>query len=506
MSGLRWRLVALCAVICTAAVLFSIQSAGTVTADEQGSSKPTKSAPQSSKTATAKAKKAAAEKAKAAAKKAKKKNEKSTKESDAQDQQNAASAGPSSSATSGGTSRSYGSGTTGSLAGGGAGGATSAGSSAGIGGGGGGANVGGAGVNPGGGKLGAAAAAKPTMPDPEVVRKVVDVQNRHSPEILKQEGIVGTATGLTKDGNVVFRVYTNGAGKPVIPESIEGTKTEVVVCGPIFPLDGFAGLPQFDPKVRQRRPIPIGVSAANLDSPDCTQSNCYSGTLGCRLKARDGSGYYALSNNHVFGGENQGSRGNVIVQPSPGDNSCRCDRTDAIGDLFRLKPLDVITIVGGLVNVPVNIMDAAIIKVSDQTVSNRTLPDGYGVPRTTPVTGPFLGMQVQKYGRTTGYTKGTIVSVNFITTPIAYPDAGGAAVFAQQLVVVGNGGAFSAPGDSGSLVVNGERFPVGLLFAGNSVLTVISPIQPVLDEFGMDIDGDDSDFVPPGKIGSAVPN
>src|SRR5262245_19621211 len=58
-------------------------------------------------------------------------------------------------------------------------------------------------------------------PNPEVVKKVMDVQTRNTPKLLAQKGIVGTATGLDDDGNVVIRVYTTGADDTEFLKTIE---------------------------------------------------------------------------------------------------------------------------------------------------------------------------------------------------------------------------------------------------------------------------------------------
>ena len=60
--------------------------------------------------------------------------------------------------------------------------------------------------------------------------------------------------------------------------------------------------------------------------------------------------------------------------------------------------------------------------------------------------------------------------------------------FAGQISI--SPGPFSAPGDSGSLVVTqGGNEPVGLLFAGGDGLTIATPIDLVLQRFGVTIDG-----------------
>ena len=58
---------------------------------------------------------------------------------------------------------------------------------------------------------------------------------------------------------------------------------------------------------------------------------------------------------------------------------------------------------------------------------------------------------------------------------------------------------FSAPGDSGSLIVTqGGNQPVALLFAGDGQLTIGNPIIPVLQRFGVTIDGAPPGDGPPG--------
>jgi len=90
-----------------------------------------------------------------------------------------------------------------------------------------------------------------------------------------------------------------------------------------------------------------------------------------------------------------------------------------------------------------------------------------------------LGMKVQKVGRTTGHTRGEIVGVRS-TSYVSYGQEG-TAKFEKQFVVRGlNGSNFSAGGDSGSLVLDMDNRPVGLLFAGGGSDTIINPIEFVV--------------------------
>jgi hypothetical protein len=87
---------------------------------------------------------------------------------------------------------------------------------------------------------------------------------------------------------------------------------------------------------------------------------------------------------------------------------------------------------------------------------------------------------VKKSGRTTGYTEGRIVQVD-VTSQVAYGP--GQATFHGQLMA----SAMSAPGDSGSAVLDAENYIVGLLFAGSDSATLINPIHPVLQVLDVNI-------------------
>jgi hypothetical protein len=99
-----------------------------------------------------------------------------------------------------------------------------------------------------------------------------------------------------------------------------------------------------------------------------------------------------------------------------------------------------------------------------------------------------VNQAVQKGGRTTGCTKGTVSAIN-ATINVSYSD--GVARFVNQIVITGRRGAFSKSGDSGSLIVtdNADANPVALLFAGGQTTTIGNPINAALSAMGVTIDG-----------------
>jgi hypothetical protein len=90
--------------------------------------------------------------------------------------------------------------------------------------------------------------------------------------------------------------------------------------------------------------------------------------------------------------------------------------------------------------------------------------------------------KVHKFGRTTGYTVGTVVS---IATDIKVGYDTGTFTFTNQILIVGSHRSkFSDSGDSGSLILNRQdNAAVGLLFAGSDTHTIANHIDDVLDYF-----------------------
>lgn len=312
-------------------------------------------------------------------------------------------------------------------------------------------------------------------PDNPIVKAVMEVQNRHTEALLAKKGVVGTATTMTETGQPAIVIYTETARlakAAALPETIEDVPVIVKVVGELKALKGppGGGGGGVDPTARFDRPVPIGVSTGH---PDIT-----AGTISCRVT--DGSDVYALSNNHVYADVNAADIGDAVIQPGTYDGGSSTD--DDIGTLFYYVP---ISFSGD------NVIDAAIALSSTSLLGNATPSNGYGTPRTATVS-PSVNLRVMKYGRTTGQTKGRIDAIN-ATVNVNYGAPNGVATFVNQIIIIP--GSFGAGGDSGSLVVvekgSDARKPVGLYYAGSSQIGVACPIDAVLNEFGVTVDGDD---------------
>ena len=219
-------------------------------------------------------------------------------------------------------------------------------------------------------------------------------------------------------------------------------------------------------RVRNMR---FGVSGGNVN--DISRRFCCSGTLGALIT--DGTNQYILSNNHVLGRSGQAVAGEDVSQPGLIDSNCNI--ATVVADFTGFAPLG-----------PSNV-DAAIAQLRPGQMDSSGFIEDIGVPSST-IAVPSVGLSVAKSGRTTGFTTGSISSINTSVSVQYTTQCGGGGkrstiTFTNQIVITP--GTFSAGGDSGSLIVtNAGNNPVGLLFAGSSSATIANPIGQVLLRLG----------------------
>jgi hypothetical protein len=239
----------------------------------------------------------------------------------------------------------------------------------------------------------------------------------------------------------------------------------VVILGAARPVRADGGAQH---QVKQTPPVKMGTSGGSV--ADHSSAFCCGGTLGC-LVLRDGV-LSILSNNHVLARSGSAAVGEDTLQPALIDSNCNGTNSNIVGDFAGdLVPL-------GSANV-----DAAIATARANVDSSGAILD-VGVPCTSVQT-PTIGLAVMKSGRTTGFTTGSITSIN-TSVSIQYQKGCNQGkkfnvTFTNQIVT----GAMSAGGDSGSLLVSndGSPNPVGLLFAGSGSTTIYNPIQSVVNAF-----------------------
>jgi hypothetical protein len=230
------------------------------------------------------------------------------------------------------------------------------------------------------------------------------------------------------------------------------------------------------PQRQRRRPIVGGLSIAPLNE-------FFVGTLGCFLKRVTGSTtqIFALSNNHVMADTNRLPIGTAIVQPGP-----EIAPTEP-GDVFAaLTAFTPIQFPARRLDPVVNRLDAAIAVVTDLKLIRQG--QIFGIKKYQPQLSTALpGMRVIKSGRTSGVTTGVVTATHVNGTQINYGTrtAPRVATFNDTIEIVGDGGVpFSAPGDSGSVILDRDTGrPVALLFAGDGRTTTACDLGAVCQQF-----------------------
>jgi hypothetical protein len=261
------------------------------------------------------------------------------------------------------------------------------------------------------------------------------------------------------------------SGKNLLPAEIDGMPTDIIVTGRFH----MFGTPE-DNKVR-RRPVRPGTSVG-FKIPPPKDNFVMAGTFGA-VVSKAGK-QFLLSNNHVLAENGVVALGAAIFQPGllDGGNAA----TDKIAALTRFIEIK---------GTGMNKVDCAIAEfLAGIPVSARHMPRVGKLASTTPIAA-VKKMKVEKTGRTTGYTRGSIDDIS-ADVNVPYEDKNGVefvATFANQIIIVGDTGSFSTNGDSGSLIVDrGTKRATGLLFAGSATHTIANHISDVLTALGVTLE------------------
>lgn len=180
---------------------------------------------------------------------------------------------------------------------------------------------------------------------------------------------------------------------------------------------------------------------------------------------------------HVVAPATETSR-KLIVQPGQGDGG---EAKDLVGKTDRWTLWPQFSVGLGKKAVEVSYTDAAAVKLDagiglTAKIQDIGLPTGIRVVQTADA---VRRLPVQKSGRTTGLTKGRVIS-SFADVKIGLGGLIGAIVqpmlYRDQIIVEMK----SAGGDSGALVLDNDRMAVGLLVGGGDKKTIVTPINRVL--------------------------
>jgi hypothetical protein len=313
--------------------------------------------------------------------------------------------------------------------------------------------------------------------DPDAARELKALILERLPSAVEASSLPGehdapwpwVAVGLSPTGDgarVAVRLQRDG-DRGFLPDLGRAAEKEVEVrvIGPVRPMSSPAELQ------RRVRPLRPGLSVAH--------GSVTAGTLGGFV--RTASGLAILSNNHVLAASNAGSPGDVVLQPGPADGG---GPGHEVATLTAFEPM-----VAGRAN----LVDAAVAVIDEGVDADPgALPGGPLLGSVPPSLDVDPDEAVEKIGRTTGHTTGRISAVEVDGVAVQYD----AAVyrFDDQIEVEGSSGAFSAGGDSGSVIWRSrDRAPVALLFAGSQTggaagagVTFANPLATVLATLGVE--------------------
>ncbi len=194
----------------------------------------------------------------------------------------------------------------------------------------------------------------------------------------------------------------------------------------------------------------------------------FAGTLGAIVVDNASGQHAALTNFHVACVDSTWSVGDRQVQPS------RIDTGVPPGDEFG-------AIVRALLSSHV---DGAVVSIDSGRSNSAEIVQIGAVHGTKTAT---LGAAVRKRGRTTGLTYGSVDGLS-ATVNVDYGDGIGVKTLTDQVSITtdtSQNPLFSDHGDSGSVIVDGSGYVVGLLFAGSGTSTIANPIASVLSELNV---------------------
>lgn len=266
----------------------------------------------------------------------------------------------------------------------------------------------------------------------------LDVLKRHRARLLRRSGVVGLDLGIKRRAGALLagpaiRVHVSEKAGPdklnprqCLPDAIEGVPVDVV-----------------ESSFRVRLACPGSTGTHRLSVRPLV--------AGCSI-------------GH-FGEDKFGTLGPVVTAPDGTRGALTCAHVCSTGDIVR-QPHKVGNRIGQVIaDRSTNELDAAFIEFDPDCPSKAAamkigpLSNSISVPR--PKDLPFA---VDLIGACSGRTRGVVIALEFEGT-VNYPD-GDRRVSRQLCIESSEDGVFARSGDSGSVVVDGQR-PVGVLIAAD---------------------------------------
>jgi hypothetical protein len=307
------------------------------------------------------------------------------------------------------------------------------------------------------------------------VEELIAVKQRVEQQYLDQPGVTGIDVGYKEVGGeltdqIAVRVHVARKTDSIplaerVPAELGGFVTDVVER--VYELQ-VASRPVDMIALADTRHLSTLKGGVSMGPSRSIDGSIFAGTLGAIVVDKTTQAKAALTNFHVACVDETFQIGDRMVQPSLIDTGVAPQ--GEFGALLRATLSEAV--------------DGALISIDPGKATSCEV-DEIGPVRGTKKAA--LGMVVRKRGRTTGLTHGSVDGVSG-TVRVDYGDGLGLRTLKNQVSITADASQnslFSDHGDSGSVIVDGDGFVVGLLFAGSGSSTSANPIAAVLSELNI---------------------
>jgi hypothetical protein len=303
------------------------------------------------------------------------------------------------------------------------------------------------------------------------IKKIVKAKDELSAKLLKKgasKKIHAVGIGKLASGEFCIQIFVNDSKEKLtenppsdqIPDDYRGFPLVLIQMAQASFLSELSAEEYKNLMRGEQKIITGGISGAN------TNLNGEVGTIGYFVRKKSllplqRKDVYLLSNSHVFADLRKSvvDTHDLILQPSPGEGA----NSRPVAELVRFAHPKLENDVGDA-----NFVDAAIAKIFRGQTHKTLIPmigaiNGFAEKKTVEI-----GEPSRKFGRTTGFTSGKIFSVS-LDIWIRYDRTGQSSYFKNQFLIEPDKPQFEKfveKGDSGSLLVDGKNYAIGLIFAG----------------------------------------
>jgi hypothetical protein len=317
---------------------------------------------------------------------------------------------------------------------------------------------------------------KPEQSRDKSLKRIAKIKDELSSIWLRKgesKKIHGIGIGKLDNGEPCIQIFINNSSSQMFEnppsDSIPNVYKNIPVVLIAMPQASFLSIDdtmsgfsseEYRKLIREKQDVILGgISGANSN----LDGEC--GTIGyfCRKKSLipRKSEIYMLSNSHVFADLRKEivDEHDLIMQPSPGESA----DSRSIGELERFSHPKLENDTNDA-----NLIDAAIAKLWKQEVHKPLIPMIGTVKGFVQKDDVKVSETARKFGRTTGFTSGKVYSV-YLDIWVKYDRTGQSSFFRNQFLIEPDKNGYEKfvdKGDSGSLVVDGENYASGLIFAG----------------------------------------